>query len=318
MTRRATLRKAAEQAMREDAPGSATSSPQAAADIRAVLDDPALGEALAAVAASGRLSDAAVHAMHARRRRAAGAGLVTVLVAALGIGMWAGSSGSPAPAIVQHIETGRGEQRTIRLADNSTVELDGATSLDVRIDGRFRAVTMQRGEAYFDVAHEQDRPFVVRAGASSVRVLGTAFSVDIGARAVKLAVYRGKVRFGDTGDADRGVDVPAGWRSNFARGTAAAPTRFDATQQDWRQSWVDTDDMVLGELVEALNRRGGPSIAAAPARLARLPLSGRFKLDRAEELLGAVGEVYGFEVVHEGERLRLAPAGNNDAKSSPK
>ncbi|MCW4460941.1 FecR domain-containing protein [Sphingomonas sp. BT-65] len=316
MSRRATLRKAAQWAMREDEAVLAERPPAAAADIQAMLDDPALAEALSEVASVRRLSDEEVRAMRQGRRRALGSGLAAVLVAVVGVGAWqSGAFLSPAP-VVQHIETERGEQRSVQLADGSRVELDGATSLDVTIDGKSRLVELRRGEAYFDIAHEAERPFVVRAGASSTRVLGTAFSIDLSQRAVKLAVYRGKVQFGGTGSGEGGVVVPAGWRSSFAGGAAMTPTRFDTAQQDWRQAWVDTDDMVLGELIEALNRRSGPVIAPPPASLARVPLAGRVKLDDAEELLGAMGEIHRFRVVRERDRLRLVPTADGDAKMS--
>jgi len=282
MSRRAVLREAAHWAMREDEAALAGRPPQAAADVQAVLDDPALGEALTEIAAIGRLSDEQVRSLREGRNRALGSGMAVVLVALAGAGIGKRGLRAPATPTVQHSETKRGEQRVVQLADGSSVELDGATSLDVTLDSRSRFVALHRGEAYFDIAHEAQRPFVVHAGASSTRVLGTAFSIDLGQRVVKLAVYRGKVRFGGTGSGGAGVVVPAGWRTSFAGGRAAPPARFDATQQDWRQAWVDTDDMVLGELVETLNRRGGPLIATPPANLASLPLSGRFKLDNAE------------------------------------
>jgi transmembrane sensor len=310
MSRRAALRQAARWAMREDEAVLTERPPAAAADIQRVLDDPALGEALSEIAACGRLSDAEIRGMRAGRNRALGAGLATVLVAVVATGTWKAQWLQPEAASVQHFETARGEHRVVQLADGSRIELDGATSLDVRFDSGSRTVEMQRGEAYFDVAHAPDRPFVVRAGEASTRVLGTAFSVDIGQTSVKLAVYRGKVRFGGASGTNRGVVVPAGWRSSFAHGAAVTPTRFDGIRQDWRQSWVDTDAMVLGDLVEELNRRTGPTIGVPPAHLACLPLSGRFKLNDAEELLGAIGEVYGFRVLRDGDQLRL------DAQSS--
>jgi transmembrane sensor len=305
--REAALREAAHWAVREDEAVLAEPLPGAAADIQRVLDDPALAAALSEVAADGRLSDAEVRRMRARGKRAAGAGVVAMLVLAVGVGTWQASLLQAPSAVMQHLETGRGEYRVVELADGSRIELNGATSLDVTFDHSSRSVAMQRGEARFDVAHEPNRPFVVRAGDSSTRVLGTAFSVDMGSQSVKLAVYRGRVRFGNEAGSARDVVVPAGWRSSFAHGAATHPTRFDGVPQDWRQSWIDTDDMVLGDLVGELNRRAGPSVAAPPAHLASLPLSGRFKLNDAEELLGAVGEIYGFRVVSESNQLRLVP-----------
>lgn len=318
MSRRATLQEAALWAMREDEDVLTAPPPAAAGDIQATLDDPALAEAMAEVASFGRLSDGDVRAMRNARRRNLAAGGAALLVLAVGFGGWSKgwfAVNAPAP---QHFETVRGQQLSVELADGSTLRLNGATSVDVVLEDHERRVELKQGEAYFDVAHEQRRPFTVRAAGSMTRVLGTAFDLDVTRHDVRLSVYRGKVRFGGTDARAASVDVPAGWRSRYSNGVARAPTRFDATQQDWRQDWLDTDDMELEELVDALNRRGGPLVAQPPAALANIPLSGRFKLDNPRQLLDAIGAAYGFNVVPDGNRLRLVPDGMGDAKTSSK
>lgn len=304
MSRRA-LRDAAHWSL-ADGDGAA---PPRAADVQSTLEDPALAEALEQAASFGRLSDGDIRAMRAARQRNTTTLGIVALVGAAGIGGWSSGwfKGSPAP-IVAHYETQRGQQQDVRLADGSTLHLNGATSVDVTLDERQRLVALNRGEAYFDVAHEAERPFVVHAGDSATRVLGTAFDVDVARGEVKLSVYRGRVRFGSAAYETGSVEVPAGFRSQFSGGVAKAPTRFDATQQDWRQDWVDTDDMRLVDLVDALNRRGGPVVMDPPPGLARIALSGRFKLDNSRQLLGAIGAAYGFDVVREGDRLRLVAA----------
>lgn len=283
-----------------DGDGSAKPPPRAA-DIQATLDDPALTEALERAAAIGRLSDGDIRAMRTRRRSVAILGLA-LFISATGIGGW--FAANPAP-IVARYETARGEQRDVRLADGSTLHLNGATRVDVRLERGRRSARLDHGEAYFDVAHDADRPFAVRAGASEIRVLGTAFDVEMGRGEVKLAVYRGKVRFGDAGSGRGSVDVPAGWRSRFGNGTATEPKRFDATREDWRRGWLDTDDMRLTELIDALNRREGPMIMDPPRAIANLKLSGRFRTDNPHALLTAIGDAYGFDLVTEDNKLRL-------------
>jgi transmembrane sensor len=265
--------------------------------------DPALTEALAALAASERLSDGDIHRMRGNRRRAAISATAGMLVIAIGGGLWSSGSFAPSPVLVAQIETARGEQRSVRLADGSVVRLNGGTRLDVRLARDSRTVQLARGEAFFDVAHQPARPFTVVADATSTRVLGTAFDVAMNAGGVRLAVYRGRVRFG--GEHAAGVVVPAGWRSRYFGGVVIAPERFDAGLGDWRQGWLDTDHMRLDELVAALNRRGGPAIDAPPASLAGLQLAGRFRLDRSRELLDAIGASYGFAVHGGPDRLRL-------------
>ena len=275
--------------------------PRRAADVQATLDDPALTEALERTAALGRLSDGDIRAMRMRRRGGAMLGLA-LFVSVTGIGGWFAANPSP---VVARYETARGEQRDIKLADGSMLHLNGATRVDVRLERGRRFARLDHGEAYFDVAHDADRPFAVRAGASEIRVLGTAFDVEMGRGEVKLAVYRGKVRFGSADSRGRSVDVSAGWRSRFGNGAASQPKRFDATREDWRRGWIDTDDMRLTELIDALNRRDGPMIMNPPPGIANLKLSGRFRAENPQTLLTAIGDAYGFDLVTEGDKLRL-------------
>jgi transmembrane sensor len=308
--RRAALHDAARWAMREDEAVLREAPPPAAAEVQAMLDDRALSDAMAQLP---RLSDADIRAMRTRRRTAIGTGGLLGIAAVLGIGGWqAGWYRAAAPAPL-HYETARGQMLDVKLADGSSVHLNGATSLDVTLEDRRRTVTMQRGEAYFDVAHLPDRPFTVHAGGAATQVLGTAFNIDIAAGGVRLAVYRGKVRFGDAAAA---VIVPAGWRTRFADGRAQAPTRFDAAQKDWRDGWLDIDAMPLGDLVDALNRRGGPLIAPPPPSLRGLAVSGRFRLDSPQALLDAMGLAYGFRTTRTGGELRLEATGDSDADPS--
>lgn len=276
----------------------ATASPPTRVDL---LNDLALAEALATMAGFARLSNDEVRAMRARRRRALGSAGALALVFAIGLGRWWDGSG----AITSHYQTARGQQLAVALVDGTRIRLNGATSLDVTFAPAQRHVTLAQGEAYFDVAHDAKRPFAVEIGGVTARVLGTAFDLERTNGQVELGVYRGAVRFADTGSPSSGVVVRAGWRSRYRDGTVGSPTRFDPAQQDWRQGWLDTEGMRLGDLVDALNRGGGPLVVAPPPALAALPIGGRFKLDDPGQLLAAIGAAYGFSVVPEGDRLRL-------------
>lgn len=305
MTRRATLGQAAHWALSDEETMVRAPAPAAGPEVIATLDDPALAEALTQSATFGRLSDGDIRAMRASRRRAMAGGAAALLLLTTGIGITATGWSGASSATHARYETRRGEQIDVALADGSRLHLDGATRLDVTMDGAQRIVDLRHGQAYFDVAHEAKRPFIVRAGGASTQVLGTAFNVEIERSGVRLGVYRGAVRFSGSRDA---VVVRAGWRSRFANGSTAIPTRFDAAEQDWRQGWIDTDGSRLGDLVEALNRRGGRVIDPPSGALADIVLAGRFRLDNPEQLLSGVGAAYGFDVVRQGDTLRLVAA----------
>ena len=72
-----------------------------------------------------------------------------------------------------------------------------------------RTVTLDEGEAAFDVVHRPDRPFVVVSGERSVRVLGTVFDVLNHKGRYRVAVQRGAVAV-DTGADDAGTRLAAG------------------------------------------------------------------------------------------------------------
>jgi len=272
---------------------------------RRLLDDPALREALADPAGFERLSDADVRAMRSRRRQALGTTAAAACALLLGVGGWWGLRPMAAPVTTERYETARGQHAEVQLADGSALTLDGATQVDVTLAPDRRTVTLRSGEAYFDVAHDPARPFTVQAGASSARVLGTAFDLNLIGHHVELEVYRGAVRFGGAAATTQGKVVRAGWRSRFADGAASDPRPFDAMRGGWREGWLVADGMTLGELVEAIDRQGGPAVAPPPAALAGLRIEGRFRLDDPAMLLEAMGDAYGFRVRRQDDTLRL-------------
>lgn len=92
----------------------------------------------------------------------------------------------------------RGGENTVILADGTTVHLNAGSKLTypVRFVGKRRLVALE-GEAYFDVAEDENHPFVVRTHLGDVIVLGTAFNVNayINASVCYTTLVRGKVQF---------------------------------------------------------------------------------------------------------------------------
>jgi transmembrane sensor len=73
--------------------------------------------------------------------------------------------------------TGVGEIRQVPLSDGSLVAINTQSAVEVSMHPDVREVTLTRGEAWFRVAHDKKRPFIVSAGRIRVRAVGTAFSV---------------------------------------------------------------------------------------------------------------------------------------------
>ena len=89
--------------------------------------------------------------------------------------------------------TAIGEQKTLQLADNSTVQLNTNSQLEVHYSSNIRRLTLTQGEAHFEVAHNPERPFEVYVGNRLVRAIGTAFTVHVRKIDVEVIVTEGTV-----------------------------------------------------------------------------------------------------------------------------
>jgi transmembrane sensor len=110
-------------------------------------------------------------------------------------------------------QTVTGEQTTVRLSDGSTFTLNSNSRAQVEYTRRSRVVYLERGEAFFEVVHNPDRPLWVHAGKSWVRDIGTAFNVYLGPNGVAVTVSEGIVNVFHTSSDDHPPSNDANIRS---------------------------------------------------------------------------------------------------------
>lgn len=93
--------------------------------------------------------------------------------------------------------TALGERKMVKLDDGSVVWLNAASRLTYpgRFTGGVREVALE-GEAFFDIARNEDQPFVIKSGALKTTVLGTSFNIRAYRedKTMSVAVVTGKVR----------------------------------------------------------------------------------------------------------------------------
>jgi ferric-dicitrate binding protein FerR (iron transport regulator) len=93
------------------------------------------------------------------------------------------------------------EHRFIKLPDGSTVLLNAGSKLDFpeSFEGKDSREVILTGEAYFDIRHDDHKPFIVHTGALKTTVLGTAFNIKAypTEKSITVTVTRGKVKVSD-------------------------------------------------------------------------------------------------------------------------
>lgn len=194
----------------------------------------------------------------------------------------------PAPAWwLADYRTAAGQPQTLRLEDGSTVTLNGASALDVAWEPSQRRLRLLQGEAYFQVAPDQARPFRVATAHGTVTALGTAFDVRVGEETTLLAVTEHAVAVAVAGQAP--VRVAQGQQLEFAaHGTGPVLLADTDAATAWRRGRLVFQERPLGEVVAELNRYYAGRIFIADASLAGRQVNGVFRTD---DPLGALDAI---------------------------
>lgn len=220
-----------------------------------------------------------------RRRRLAAAGLAAAAVLAA----WLALPGALV-AVRADYRTALGETERVQMADGSVVELAGASAIRTDLDDTARHVGLLAGEAFFDVAPDPARPFVVEAAGVTVTVHGTAFDVLVTSESTTVALLHGVVEAAPRPAEPGGVHLNPGerividHRSGNSRVEPVAPEEIGA----WRQGRVFLDDMTLTEATEIVGRYHAAWIAIPDRALANRRINALIDLtdpDAALELL---------------------------------
>lgn len=191
-----------------------------------------------------------------------------------------------------------GRRTAIVLADGSRVTLDGGAEIQARLRRADRRIELTRGRAFFDVAHDPDRPFEVTGGGHVVRAVGTAFEVDLAAAGTpfRVALLQGRVRVRDAQTGARAIELSPG---QVLVAEKAGAEQVSSTDVAAATAWRSGRLVLRGETLEAaaseLNRRGGRQIRVQGAARA-LRLSGAYSGDDPQTFARAIAAVHGLSV----------------------
>ncbi|CAI3810477.1 Protein FecR [Pseudomonas sp. MM221] len=204
--------------------------------------------------------------------------------------------------------TATGESRSIQLDDGSQLQLNTDTAVQVQLAQGERRVRLLRGEAWFDVARDPARPFVVKAGEGWVRVVGTRFSVASDAEQTRVKVAQGKVEV-NAGHGP-GVFLEPGQAVEYTAGSLAALHPFDpASAFAWRQRQLVFSQQPLAEVVAELNRYWPGQTVLLGDGLRQRKVSGVFEIDKPDAVLKALTHTLGLRAEQYTPYLRILREG---------
>jgi transmembrane sensor len=295
---------------------------------------------------AGPLRDAAGRRAPVLRRRAAGrslggrrawpAAIAATLAVAIAAALLLITPSPRESAEPYLIATAIGETQDVALTDGSHVKVNTASQIEVDFDRGRRRVRLLKGEAFFEVAHDPDRPFAVYAGDKLVTAVGTAFAVRWTDNDLVVTVSEGRVVF--SAAAESGASKSAAFRQATgpepAQARPAPTTLLQAGQRlamsdaasgeavenisqrelsrelAWRSGLLDFENAPLGEVVQEMQRYTRLKIDITEDGLGDLKFGGVFRAGETEAFFDALELSFGVEVVRlSDDRVLLQSAG---------
>ena len=212
----------------------------------------------------------------------------------------------------QIYRTSAGMLEEVPLADGSRATLSGDSVVGVALSRSERDIDLARGEAFFAVAKDANRPFVVHVDGREVIAVGTRFAVRRDNDGLRVVVTEGLVRLespsAEAPDRLSTTFLPAG--SVAVVDANGASVHFGTPDEaeralSWRSGVLAFRDTPLAAAVAEFNRYGAKRIVMADADVAALRVGGNFNWANADGFVRLLEAGFPVRAEREGDRIVL-------------
>ncbi|HJR74487.1 MAG TPA: FecR domain-containing protein [Luteimonas sp.] len=208
--------------------------------------------------------------------------------------------------------TALGELRLVPMPDGSQTTLSSDSRIVVSLSRRERRIDLQRGEAFFDVAKDPGRPFVVDAGGRQAIAVGTRYGVRRDASSLRVVVTEGTVRLETAAAPGRHPQpttlLPAGSVA-VADGNGVlvrAGSVEEAEQQlNWRSGFLAFHDTPLADAAAEFNRYNTRKILMGDAEVAAMRVGGNFRWSNTDVFVRLLEQGFPIRAEHRGDAIVL-------------
>ena len=219
------------------------------------------------------------------RARKIGSGLASVALAC-GLALFAGKNYLPIDYWMADQRTATGEQRQLRLADGTLLNLNTHSAVDVRFDDSTRRIILQEGEIMVETGHGDPRPFIVQTRDGSLRALGTRFMVKREDDGTRLSVLQSRVEAHPENSVELTV-FNEGQQVLMHRDRLGQMLAVSPGADAWTRGMLVLDNVRLADMVSELNRYQRGHLGVDP-EVADLRITGSFPLNNIELALNAL------------------------------
>ncbi|WP_372751567.1 FecR family protein [Labilibaculum sp.] len=175
---------------------------------------------------------------------------------------------------------------TITLPDASLVSLHGESKLiyEKSFSGKERRVQLI-GEAYFEIAKNPEKPFIISVGNAEIKVLGTSFNVNALHKQIEVLVETGKVQFSNAKEPNRSLILEKGDFAILRENLLEKRTQNDENYLSWKTKLMVFKAMSLEQVAKVIDRTYQVQIEFSDTSIQNLPITTSFNQTPIEEVL---------------------------------
>lgn len=218
--------------------------------------------------------------------------------------------------IGQNYRTPVGGFASVPMKDGSNITLNTDSQIRIAVTETERHVDLQQGEAFFEVAKDPQRPFIVTVGKRRVIAVGTAFSVYRDGDDVRVAITEGRVKIEDTAAspaAEQNFDTDI---LTISAGTVARATNDGVLVQkkpipeiegdlSWRTGYLSFRDTTLAAVVAEFNRYNDAKIFIEDPTIASIRVSGKFRSTQFDAFIRLLEQGFPVQARNSGGEIFL-------------
>ena len=199
---------------------------------------------------------------------------------------------------------------TVPLSDGSKITLNTDSQIRVALNASERRIELDQGEAFFEVAKDAARPFIVAIADKRVIAVGTKFSIRREHDDIRVLVTEGRVRIERNGSSSRATDtqLTAGSEARTAQAAVLvdqpAPTEVEQLLS-WRTGYIVFRDTSLTDAVADFNRYTTRKIVIEDPAIANIRIGGNFRSDNADAFLSLIESGFSIRVEQHTDRIVL-------------
>lgn len=190
----------------------------------------------------------------------------------------------------QEYETGIGETLEVILEDKSVILLNESSTLSIsKVFNEEDRLVQFSGEAYFDIARDTERPFIIESKVSRITVLGTSFNVDArpGVETIQVDVTSGRVSLSEIGKEEDQIFLTEGMRGilDITNRELVSKTYSNENFLSWSSNTLEFKDLKMEEVIEDISKHFNTEITINNEAILNCNFTSTFTQPTIEEVL---------------------------------